>query len=83
LIYKNHYVPNTWGERIVYEEERTPNQINLESVVTARKLLRKGCMGYLAYILNSNGESPQLKNIHIVKEFPDVFLKELSGLPLK
>jgi hypothetical protein len=24
-----------------------------------------------------------LKNIHVVKEFPDVFLKELSGLPLK
>jgi hypothetical protein len=83
LIYKNHYVPNTWGERIFYKGERTPNQINLELVVTTRKLLRKGCMGYLAYILNSNGKSPRLKNIHVVKEFPDVFLKELSGLPLK
>ena len=38
-------------------------------------------MGYLAYILNSNDEGPRLKNIPVVKEFSDVFPKELPGLP--
>eukprot|EP00258_Populus_trichocarpa_P032172 XP_024448191.1 uncharacterized protein LOC112325619 [Populus trichocarpa] len=40
-----------------------------------------GCMGYLAYILNSDDKGPRLKDIHVVKEFPDVFLEELPGLP--
>jgi hypothetical protein len=38
-------------------------------------------MGYLAYILNSNDEGPRLKDIPMVKEFPDVFPEELPGLP--
>ena len=38
-------------------------------------------MGYLAYILNSDDKGPRLKDIHVVKEFPDVFPEELPGLP--
>jgi hypothetical protein len=38
-------------------------------------------MGYLAYILNSDDEGPQLKDIPMVKEFLDVFLEELPRLP--
>jgi len=67
------------GGRMVFEGERTPNQINLVLVVTARKLLRKGCMGYLAYILKFDGESPRLKDIPVVKEFLDVFPEKLLG----
>jgi len=40
-------------------------------------------MGHLAYILNSDDEGPRLKDIPMVKEFPDVFLEELPGLPLE
>jgi len=40
-------------------------------------------MGYLVYILNSDDEGPRMKDISMVKEFPDVFPKELSGLPLE
>jgi hypothetical protein len=40
-------------------------------------------MRYLAYILNSDDEGPRLKDIPVVKEFPDVFLEELLGLPLE
>jgi hypothetical protein len=38
-------------------------------------------MGYLAYILNSDDEGPRLKDIPVVKEFPNVFPEELPGLP--
>jgi hypothetical protein len=69
------------GERMIFEGERILKLIALISVVTAQKLLRKGCMGYLAYILNSDDEVPRLKDIPVVKEFPDVFPKELQGLP--
>jgi len=38
-------------------------------------------MGYLAYILNSDDEGPWLKDIPMVKEFPNVFSEELRRLP--
>jgi hypothetical protein len=66
---------------MIFEGERILKPIALISVVTDQKLLRKGCMGYLAYILNSDDEGPRLKDIPMVKEFPDVFPEELPGLP--
>ena len=39
-------------------------------------------MGYLTYILNFDDEGPRMKDSPMVKEFPDVFPKELPGLPL-
>lgn len=42
------------SRRMVFGGEITTISINLVSAVTARKLLRKGYMGYLAYILNSD-----------------------------
>jgi hypothetical protein len=40
------------GRRRIFEGERIPKPTTLISVVTAQKLLGKGCMGYLVYILN-------------------------------
>ncbi|XP_011011280.1 PREDICTED: uncharacterized protein LOC105115907 [Populus euphratica] len=69
------------GKRMIFEGERILKPIALMSVVTAQKLLRKGCRGYLAYILNSDDEGPRLKDIPMVKEFPDVFPEELPEPP--
>ena len=68
---------------MVFEGEKILKPAVLISFVTAQKLLRKRCMGYLAYILNSDDKGPRLKDIHVVKEFPDVFPDELPGLPPK
>ena len=69
------------GERMIFKGEKILKPIALISVVIAQRILRKGCMRYLAYILNFDDEGPQLKDIPIVKEFPDVFPEELPGLP--
>jgi hypothetical protein len=50
-------------------------------VVTARKLLRKGCTTYFAYVVDLEKKEIELDKIHVVREFPDVFPKELLGLP--
>jgi hypothetical protein len=47
----------------------------------ANVLLRKGCQGYLAYVIDTEKSEVKLDDIPIVREFPDVFPKELSGLP--
>ncbi|KAL5539424.1 hypothetical protein UlMin_044282 [Ulmus minor] len=52
------------------------------SHMEAFKLLRKGCMGYLASIRNTSIEqNSKLEDIAIVKDFPEVFPDDLPGIP--
>jgi hypothetical protein len=51
--------------------------------MATNKCLRKGCQAYIAFIIKSGKESPKLNSIPIVREFLDVLLEELSGLPLE
>jgi hypothetical protein len=66
-----------------FKGERSPKPTALILVVTTQKLMRNGCMGYLTSILNSDDKGPRLKDILVVKEFPDVYPEELLGLPLE
>ena len=59
--------------------EIAPSLIN---AMTASKILRKGCQGYLAFVVDRRQEGTRLEDILIVKEFPDVFPDDISGLPL-
>ena len=45
-------------------------------------MLRKGCQGYLAFVVDRRQEGTRLEDIPIVKEFPDVFPDDISSLPL-
>ena len=47
----------------------------------ANVLLRKGCQGYLAYVIDTEKNEVKLDDILIVCEFPDTFPEELPGLP--
>ena len=54
---------------------------SLMNAMTASKMLRKGCQGYLAFVVDRRQEGTRLEDIPIVKELPDVFLDDISGLP--
>ncbi|XP_052490814.1 uncharacterized protein LOC128043051 [Gossypium raimondii] len=45
------------------------------------ELVRKGCEVYLAYISLSDSRDSSLKDIRTVKDFSDIFPKEVSRLP--
>ena len=51
------------------------------TAMQAKRMLRQGCAGYLANVLDLHHEGEGLENLPIVKEFPDVFPDELPGLP--
>ena len=63
-----------WGIR----REIAPSLIN---AMTASKMLRKGFQVYLAFLMDRRQEGTRLEDIPIVKEFPDVFPDDISGLP--
>ena len=51
------------------------------SALQARRMMKKWCKGYLATVRDTQQGELKLENIPIVREFPDVFLEDLSGLP--
>ena len=51
------------------------------SAATAKKMVRKGCEAYLDYVIDTVKARPSVSDIPTVSDFPDVFPKELSGLP--
>uniref|UniRef100_A0A2N9H8A8 Reverse transcriptase domain-containing protein n=1 Tax=Fagus sylvatica TaxID=28930 RepID=A0A2N9H8A8_FAGSY len=65
----------------VFEGDRVVRPPPLVSAMQAKRLLRKGCKGFLAYVLKSEGTTLKTEDISVVKEFPDVFSKDLPGLP--
>ncbi|XP_043805308.1 uncharacterized protein LOC110608243 [Manihot esculenta] len=69
------------GSKFTFFGERRLLPSYVISAMTTRKMLRKGCQAYLAYVVDSNLEGPKLEDIPVVNEFPDVFPEELPGLP--
>ena len=51
------------------------------SALVAHKLMRKGCVGYLAHIVDTSKEEIDMKEVPVVREYIDVFPEELPGLP--
>ena len=54
---------------------------NMISTMAAQRMLRKGCQGYLAYVVETEKEGTQVDEIPVVREFPDVFPDDIAGLP--
>ena len=51
------------------------------SALSASKLLRKGCQGFLAFVHDLEAKEVKLEDTFVVNEFLDVFLENLPGLP--
>ena len=49
--------------------------------MATNKCLQKGYSAYLAYVINKDTQEAKLETIHVVKEFPDIFLEKLIVLP--
>ena len=50
------------------------------SAIPARRLLKKGCQGYLAHVRDARIPSTDLGDIPIVRDYLDVFPDDLPGL---
>ena len=64
-----------------FRGEQIPAPSNLISAITARRMLRQGCQGYLALVRDTAVDRGKVDDVPIACEFPDVFPEELPGLP--
>jgi hypothetical protein len=68
------------SEALVYGDRRERKSC-LISMIKARRCLGKGCVGYLAYVLDAKKEKRDVEDVPIVREYPEVFPDDLTGLP--
>lgn len=73
------YSPQQNGivERKTILGSRIPTGATFLSMIQAKRMLRKGCDGYLAYIVNTQIPYSKIGSIPVVCEFGDVFSEEL------
>jgi hypothetical protein len=69
------------GRRVIFIGERNVIPNCIISVMTARKMVKKGCEVYLAYVFDSKEKIGEITNIPTVREFTDVFPNDLPRLP--
>ncbi|RVW16032.1 Transposon Tf2-12 polyprotein [Vitis vinifera] len=63
-----------------FEGKHVDRPLRMISALRASSLLKKGCQGFLASVM-SNESDLKLEDIPIVREYSDVFLEDLPGLP--
>ena len=76
IIFKREGVPE-----FIFEGVKVSPDIPYISAIKATKLLRQGCQGFLASVLDTTRTDIKIETIPVVNEFPDVFPEDLPGLP--
>ena len=66
---------------VTFVGERSGVRHGVISAVRAKKLLNKGCQGYLAHVVLNDITPSSVEEVRVVRHFPDVFPEELPGLP--
>ncbi|XP_070042845.1 uncharacterized protein [Nicotiana tomentosiformis] len=51
------------------------------SHLKAQWMVEKGCLAYLAFLRNVSVDTPTVESVTVVRDFPDVFPANLSGMP--
>ena len=66
---------------VIFIDERSNHLSNVISAAIARKMVRKGCVAYLAYVIDTVKARPSVSYIPTVSDFSDVFPEKLPRLP--
>ncbi|KAD3067306.1 hypothetical protein E3N88_35186 [Mikania micrantha] len=74
-------IPLSEGNTLLVQGERAGRKLGIISSMQTQKCLRKGCPAFLAYVINSSSSQKRIENIPVVKDFPEVFPEDISGLP--
>ncbi|KAM2307855.1 hypothetical protein ACFX1S_030150 [Malus domestica] len=66
---------------VTFVGERNGVRHGVISAIRARKLLSKGCQGYLAHVVLNDVVPTSIEEVGVVRHYPDVFPDDLPGLP--
>ncbi|GJU25238.1 putative reverse transcriptase domain-containing protein [Tanacetum coccineum] len=69
------------GKTLVIEGDRNNSRLKIVSCIKAQKYTEKGCELFLAQVTEQESKEKRLEDVPVIRDFPEVFPKELPGLP--
>ncbi|KAA3465913.1 DNA/RNA polymerases superfamily protein [Gossypium australe] len=69
------------SEILRIESDESSELLVVTLSMSAQDCVRKGCEAYLAYVLDTKMFESKIEPVPVVYEYPDVFPKEIPGLP--
>ncbi|GKA19415.1 putative reverse transcriptase domain-containing protein [Tanacetum coccineum] len=91
IVYAEKIVRIPWGNEMLIvrgneSDQGNETRLNIISCTKTQKYMLKGCPIFLAHVTTKEtedkSERKRLEDVPIVRNFPKVFPKDLSGLPL-
>nr|GEX31726.1 putative reverse transcriptase domain-containing protein [Tanacetum cinerariifolium] len=70
------------GETLIIRGERSKTRLSLMSCIKTERYISRGCQVFVAQVMEMKSDEKRLEDTPVVKEFPEVFLEDLHGLPL-
>nr|GEZ26320.1 reverse transcriptase domain-containing protein [Tanacetum cinerariifolium] len=68
------------GETLIIRGDRSKTRLNLISCIKTKRYISRGCQIFMIQVVEKKSDEKRLEDIPVVKEFPDVFPKDLPGL---
>ncbi|GJT43686.1 putative reverse transcriptase domain-containing protein [Tanacetum coccineum] len=69
------------GETLIIRGDRSKTRLNLISCIKTEKYISRGCQVFMIQVMEKKADEKRLKDIPVVKEFPNVFPEDLPGIP--
>ncbi|XP_070667473.1 uncharacterized protein [Malus domestica] len=67
--------------QVTFVGERSRVRHGVISAMRVKKLLSKGCQGYIAHVVLNDVVPNSVEEVRVVRHYPDVFPDDLPGLP--
>ncbi|GJY09403.1 putative reverse transcriptase domain-containing protein [Tanacetum coccineum] len=69
------------NKMLIVESDKGLSRLKVISCIKARKYVKRGCHLFLAHITEKRSKEKRLEDVLVICDFPEVFPKELPGLP--
>nr|GEV40092.1 putative reverse transcriptase domain-containing protein [Tanacetum cinerariifolium] len=71
------------SETLIIRGDRCKTRLNLIPCIKTERYISRGCQVFIAQVIEKKSDEKGLEDIPVVREFSEVFPKELPGLPLE
>ncbi|GKD83691.1 hypothetical protein Tco_1350530 [Tanacetum coccineum] len=69
------------NKTLVVKGDRGPSRLKVISCIKERKYVERGCQLFLAQVTEKEPVEKRLQDVPMIRDFPEVFLNDLPGLP--
>ncbi|XP_069145911.1 uncharacterized protein [Solanum lycopersicum] len=68
---------------LLWEGEYTSTPVRIISFLRAKRIVSKGCLGFLAHLRDDTTHVPSIESVLVVREFLDMFPADIPGMAPK